>query len=82
MLPRTLPLSGIEGKMASCSKMDQLMPGGCRVETEHSHLMPRWKRACSRSPTTKLFEQQREQRVRPPEPDIALPEVSLDAAAG
>ena len=57
---------------------DQLMPGGCRVETEHSQLDATLETRLQQI-TTQLFEQQREQRVRPPEPDIVLPEVSLDA---
>lgn len=59
---------------------DQLLPGGCRIETEQSQLDATLETRLQQI-TTQLFEQQREQRVRPPEADISLPEVDLEAAA-
>lgn len=59
---------------------DQLLPGGCRIETEQSQLDATLETRLQQI-TTQLFEQQREQRVRPPEADISLPEVDLKAAA-
>lgn len=58
---------------------DQLMPGGCRIETEHSQLDATLETRLQQI-TTQLFEQQREQRVRPPEPDITLPEIDQEPA--
>ncbi|WP_022963496.1 flagellar assembly protein FliH [Halopseudomonas pelagia] len=59
---------------------DQLLPGGCRIETEHSQLDATLETRLQQI-TTQLFEQQREQRVRPPEPDISLPEIGVEPAA-
>lgn len=62
---------------------DQLMPGGCRIETEHSQLDATLETRLQQI-TMQLFEQQREQRVRPPEPDITLTETGQEpeSAAG
>lgn len=56
---------------------EQLMPGGCRIETEHSQLDASLETRLQQI-TTQLFEQQREQRARPPEPDISL-DLSVEA---
>jgi flagellar assembly protein FliH len=50
---------------------DQLLPGGCRVETEHSQLDATLETRLQQI-TEQLFEQQREQRAHPPTPDISV----------
>lgn len=50
---------------------DQLLPGGCRLETEHSQLDATLETRLQQI-TEQLFEQHREQRAHPPEPDISV----------
>lgn len=50
---------------------DQLLPGGCRVETEHSQLDATVETRLQQI-TEQLFDQHREQRAHPPEPDIRV----------
>ncbi|PKM31769.1 MAG: flagellar assembly protein FliH [Gammaproteobacteria bacterium HGW-Gammaproteobacteria-11] len=50
---------------------EQLMPGGCRIETEHSQLDATLETRLQQI-TEQLFEQQRELQARPPQADISL----------
>jgi len=50
---------------------DQLLPGGCRVETEHSQV-DATRETRLQQIIEQLNEQQREQRVHPPEPDLSI----------
>ena len=50
---------------------DQLLPGGCRVETEHSQVDATLETRLAQI-VEQLFEQRREQRAHPPEPDMTL----------
>lgn len=50
---------------------EQLLPGGCRLETEHSQLDATVETRLQQI-IEQLFEQQREQRAHPPEPDISV----------
>jgi flagellar assembly protein FliH len=61
---------------------DQLLPGGCRLETEHSQLDATLETRLQQI-TEQLFEQQRELRAHPPEPDIIVqPEPNREPADG
>lgn len=59
---------------------EHLMPGGCRIETEHSQLDATLETRLQQI-TEQLFEQQREQRVRPPAADISLDIGSADESS-
>lgn len=50
---------------------DALLPGGCRVETEHSQVDATLETRLAQI-VEQLFEERREQRAHPPEPDITL----------
>tara|TARA_R110000850_G_scaffold68172_6_gene152318 strand:+ start:4699 stop:5526 length:828 start_codon:yes stop_codon:yes gene_type:complete len=50
---------------------DQLLPGGCRLETEHSQLDATVETRLQQI-TEQLFDQHREQRAHPPAPDISV----------
>lgn len=59
---------------------EQLLPGGCRLETEHSQLDATLETRLQQI-TEQLFEQHRELRVRPPSPDISVePETEREQA--
>ncbi|TKA90797.1 flagellar assembly protein FliH [Halopseudomonas bauzanensis] len=57
---------------------DQLWPGGCRVETEHSQV-DATRETRLQQIIEQLYEQQREQRAHPPEPDLVVSAVSAEA---
>ncbi|SDR88939.1 flagellar assembly protein FliH [Halopseudomonas xinjiangensis] len=50
---------------------DALLPGGCRVETEHSQVDATLETRLAQI-IEQLFEERREQRAHPPEPDMTL----------
>ncbi|WP_373187750.1 flagellar assembly protein FliH [Halopseudomonas sp.] len=50
---------------------DQLLPGGCRLETEHSQLDATMETRLQQI-TEQLFEEHREQRAHPPAADISV----------
>lgn len=50
---------------------DQLLPGGCRVEAEHSQVDASRETRLQQI-IEQLHERQREQRVHPPEPDLSI----------
>ncbi|BCG25733.1 flagellar assembly protein FliH [Pseudomonas tohonis] len=50
---------------------ETLLPGGCRIETEHSRVDASIETRMSQA-LKQLFDQQREQKVHPPAADIAL----------
>lgn len=50
---------------------DGLMPGGCRIETEHSRIDASIETRLEQA-IKQLFEQQRENATNPPEPDLHL----------
>ena len=52
---------------------DQLLPGGCRVEAEHSQVDASRETRLQQI-IEQLHEQQREQRAHPPEPDLSIAE--------
>ncbi|GGE31535.1 flagellar assembly protein FliH [Halopseudomonas oceani] len=52
---------------------DQLMPGGCRVETEHSQVDATLETRLQQL-IEQLYEQRREQRAHPPEADLPIPD--------
>lgn len=60
---------------------DQLLPGGCRVETEHSQV-DATRETRLQQIIEQLHEQQREQRAHPPEPDLPIPAASAEADDG
>lgn len=57
---------------------DQLLPGGCRVETEHSQV-DATRETRLQQVIEQLYEQQREQRAHPPAPDLPIPALSDEA---
>jgi flagellar assembly protein FliH len=52
---------------------DQLMPGGCRIETEHSQVDATLETRLQQL-IAQLYEQRREQRAHPPAADLPIPE--------
>lgn len=60
---------------------DQLLPGGCRVETEHSQV-DATRETRLQQIIEQLYEQQREQRAHPPEPDLIINAVPTEADSG
>lgn len=52
---------------------DQLMPGGCRIETEHSQVDATLETRLQQL-IEQLYEQRREQRTHPPAADLAIPD--------
>lgn len=60
---------------------DQLLPGGCRVETEHSQV-DATRETRLQQVIEQLYEQQREQRAHPPAPDLPIPALSDEAGDG
>lgn len=57
---------------------DQLLPGGCRVETEHSQV-DATRETRLQQIIDQLYEQQREQRAHPPEPDMIIDAVVTES---
>lgn len=60
---------------------DQLLPGGCRVETEHSQV-DATRETRLQQIIEQLYEQQREQRAHPPKPDLIIDAVPTEADSG
>lgn len=60
---------------------DQLLPGGCRVETEHSQVDASRETRLQQI-IEQLYEQQREQRAHPPEPDLIIDAAVAEADSG
>lgn len=60
---------------------DQLLPGGCRVETEHSQV-DATRETRLQQIIEQLYEQQREQRAHPPAPDLPIPALNDEAGDG
>lgn len=50
---------------------EQLLPGGCRIETEHSQVDATLETRLEQL-ITQLFEQRREQRAHPPAADLPV----------
>lgn len=57
---------------------DQLMPGGCRIETEHSQVDATLETRLQQL-VAQLYEQRREQRVHPPAADLAIPDSASES---
>ncbi|GAA6130713.1 flagellar assembly protein FliH [Halopseudomonas sabulinigri] len=57
---------------------DSLMPGGCRVETEHSQVDATLETRLQQL-ISQLYEQQREQRAHPPAADLSITPEAIDA---
>lgn len=58
---------------------DALLPGGCRVETEHSQVDATLETRLAQI-IEQLFDERREQRAHPPEPDMPLKAAAMSDA--